>query len=131
MNLNENILRIKSIMFEDINGLNISMIPTKELRRPNGSIGTQGFVSENLIKLVSYISSVMGFSLPEFDSLKDLIVYIRTKPEIVNLIFDYVKTDPIRMTILPDGTYIVNDGNHRANLLNLLNVEFLPSIVRN
>jgi hypothetical protein len=47
----------------------------------------------------------------------------------IKTIYNYVVTDPVVLSLLPDDTYVVNDGNHRANLLNLLHVNNIPSIV--
>jgi ParB-like chromosome segregation protein Spo0J len=51
-------------------------------------------------------------------------------PEIIESIYKYVKSDPVLLIKLPDDTYHLKDGNHRANLLNLLNVDKIPAIVK-
>ena len=122
MNLQENIQRIREMMRMD----SYELIPTDFLRRPNGHIGTQGFTSESLFNLLKHISKVKEFDLPEHDSLKDLIDKLRNSPEIIDMIFDYVKSDPIEVYKLPDDSYSIKDGNHRANLLNLLGANQLP-----
>ena len=122
MNLQENIRRIREIMGID----SYELIPTDFLRRPNGHIGTQGFTSESLFNLLKHISKVKKFDLPEHNSLKDLIDKLRNSPKIIDMIFDYVKSDPIEAIKLPDDSYSIKDGNHRANLLNLLGVDKLP-----
>ena len=60
---------------------------------------------------------------------KELIFKLRKDPESIQRIYDYVKSDPVEVSQMPDETYIVKDGNHRSNLLNLLNVENIPSIL--
>lgn len=60
---------------------------------------------------------------------KELILSLRESPDKIKKIFDYIKTNPVEVSKLPDDSYVVNDGNHRANLLNLLNVNKIPSIV--
>jgi hypothetical protein len=122
MNLQENIQRIRQMM-----GTNdYEMIPTDLLRRPNGHIGTQGFTSESLFSLLKHISNVKNFELPKHESLKELINKLKDSPETVDMIIDYIKLDPIEIRKLPDDTYVIKDGNHRANLLNLLGVDKLP-----
>jgi predicted nucleotidyltransferase len=60
---------------------------------------------------------------------KELIFRLREDPVKVKKIYDYVKSDPVTLSKMPDETYTVSDGNHRANLLNLLKVENIPSMV--
>lgn len=122
MNLQESIRRIREMMGMD----SYELVPTDLLRRPNGHIGTQGFTSESLFNLLKYISELKEFDLPKHDSLKDLIDKLRNSPEIIDMIFDYVKSDPIEALKLPDDSFSIKDGNHRANLLNLLGVNQLP-----
>ena len=131
MNLNENIRRIKQVMgilSEDDMGY--TMLPMDDIRRPNGSVGHQGFTPESIIGLVRHISNVYDLNLPEYDSLKDLIYTIREQPKIKDAIMSYVKSDPISVTQLPDDTYHLKDGNHRANLLNLLHFDSVPVILK-
>lgn len=122
MNLQENITRIREMMGID----DYELVPIELLRRPNGHIGTQGFTSEFLFNLLKHISKVKKFKLPKHDSLKQLIDKLKNSEEIIHLIFDYVKKDPIIAIKLPDETYHIKDGNHRANLLNLLGVDKIP-----
>lgn len=131
MNLNENINRIKQVMgIISENDMGYTMLPMDNIRRPNGSVGTQGFTPESIINLVRHISDVYELNLPEYDSLKDLIYTIREQPEVKDAIMSYVKRDPISVIQLPDETYHLKDGNHRANLLNLLHFDSVPAILK-
>lgn len=110
------------------------LISTAELRRPNGSIGTQGFTEENLKILIEFIAQKQGITLPIFDStlgtseLRQLIEFLKSNEDSKNKVLEYVKSDPVEITKLPDDSYHVQDGNHRANLLNLIGVEQIPTI---
>jgi hypothetical protein len=106
------------------------MLPMDDIRRPNGSVGTQGYTPESMIRLMNHISSVRNLNLPEYSSLKEMIYSLRELPDVVHEIMEYVKTDPIVVTKLPDDTYHLNDGNHRANLLNLLYANRVPAIIK-
>jgi len=106
-----------------------SNFPIKNLRRPNGMIGTQGFTSESLIGLINHISKTEKIILPKYTTLTELITNLKKTPESVNKIVNYVKKDPIVVLELPDLSYQIKDGNHRANLLNLLGVENVPTIL--
>ena len=130
MNLHEQTHRIKQIMGiipEDTN--EYIMLPMDNIRRPNWSVGHQGFTPESIINLVRHISNVYDLNLPEYDSLKDLILTMREQPEVKSYIMDYIKSDPIRVVQLPDESYHLKDGNHRANLLNLLYFDSVPAII--
>jgi hypothetical protein len=130
MNLQEDIQRIKEMM--GVINENVDepiMLPMDYIRRPNGSVGTQGYTEESLINLVRHISTKMDLELPEYDSIKDMIYTLREEPNIIEKIVEYVKSDPVLITKLPDDSYHLKDGNHRANLLNLLNVSFVPAIL--
>ena len=131
MNLQENIHRIKEVMgIISENDMGYIMLPMDNIRRPNGSVGHQGFTPESIIGLVRHISDVYDLNLPKYESLKDLIYSIREQPEIKGYIMDYVKSDPISVTQLPDESYHLKDGNHRANLLNLLYFDSVPAIIK-
>ena len=60
---------------------------------------------------------------------KELIFKLREDPDKIEKIYEYVKTDPVTLSKMPDDTYVISDGNHRANLLNLLKVDKVPSII--
>lgn len=109
--------------------MNFIMLPMDNIRRPNGSVGTQGYTPESMLNLVKHISNVRNLNLPEYDSLKEMVVSLRELPEVKHQIMEYIKTDPIVVSKLPDDTYHLKDGNHRANLLNLLHASVVPAFV--
>jgi hypothetical protein len=109
---------------------NVVKVPLKSLMRPNGVIGTQGFTSESLLDLINHISKVQNIKLPKYNSLKELISLLSKNPKDKEKIIQYVSKDPIVLLKLPDNTFKIKDGNHRANLLNLLGVEQVPSIIK-
>ncbi len=109
---------------------NVVKVPLKTLMRPNGVIGTQGFTSESLLDLINHISKVQNIKLPKYNSLKELISLLSKNPKDKEKIIQYVSKDPIVLLKLPDNTYKIKDGNHRAYLLNLLGAEQVPAIVK-
>ena len=115
----------------------VNLIPTVDLRRPNGSIGTQGFTEENMISVARFIANEMGFDIPTFDKnlgtseIRQVIEYLKNNKETQQKIKEYVIKDPVVTSLLPDGTYEIEDGNHRANLLNLIGVDVIPTIELN
>lgn len=115
----------------------VHLIPTEILRRPNGSIGTQGFTEENFMSVARYIAQEMWFTIPVYDKksnvseISQLINYLKNNKEAQQKIKEYVIKDPVIVSLLPDNTYHIEDGNHRANLLNLIGVDVIPTIERN
>lgn len=113
---------------------NYDSFDISNLVRPDGSLGTQGFTSEQMLDLINYVSDLMGIVLPKHDvnkkgsELKQLIDYLKNNEQAKNLILEYVKSDPVKLNTLPDGSYHLKDGNHRANLLNLIGVKELPIV---
>jgi len=103
-----------------------TLMSTEEFRRPNGGLGTQGFTGENLLRLINHISNVQGFDLPEHSSLRELIDGLKASPEIKKMIFDWIAQNPIQVLALPEDEYHIKDGNHRANLLDLIGIKQLP-----
>jgi hypothetical protein len=106
----------------------VEMLPLSNIRRPNGSVGVQGYTPEFMINLVDHISSVRNLNLPKYSSLKEMIESLRKLPKVKQEIMDYVKKDPIELRLEPDGSYQVVDGHHRANLLNLLEFDAIPVV---
>ena len=112
---------------------NIDNKNTEENRRPNGSIGTQGFDPTQLRDLISFLNKELALNISEdllkdSEKLKPIIEYIKNNKELVERIKGYVKTNPIEVITLPDSSLQFQDGNHRANLLNLIGSDILPTI---
>lgn len=116
---------------------NIELLNPEDIRRPNGSIGTQGFDPSQMKDLVKYMSELLNLNIPEnlldknIDELKPLIDYIKNNEDIKNKIIEYVKSNPSIITRLPDDTIHFEDGNHRANLLNIIGSDVIPVIDKN
>ena len=110
----------------------IDYINIEEHRRPNGSMGTQGFTPENMMNVISFINDNLNLNIPsnlfKEGGLRELLDYIKADSSLVNSIENYVKTDPAEINILPDDSIHIQDGNHRANLLNLIGAENIPSV---
>ena len=105
---------------------------TEENRRPNGSIGTQGFDPTQMKDLIKFLNEKLKLNIDkklfEGEKLKPLIDFIKDDKDLVEKIKQYVKTDPIEISRMPDGSLSFRDGNHRANLLNLIGSDILPTI---
>ena len=90
-----------------------------------------------MIDVARFISRETGFDIPAFDSslgtseIKQLIDYLRGNKEAQQKIKEYVIKDPVVVSQMPDGSYSIADGNHRANLLNLIGVDVIPTIELN
>lgn len=110
------------------------LLNVEDVRRPNGAIGTQGFDPSQMKDLVKFISDKLGLNIPEnlldksVDTLKPLVDYISKDENLKNKILEYIKTNPSEILVLPDGTVQFVDGNHRANLLNIIGSDVIPAI---
>lgn len=107
-------------------------VSTEENRRPNGAIGTQGFDPTQMKNLIKFLNEKLSLNIDEKlfegEKLKPLIDFIKDNEELVEKIKQYVKTNPIEVSTMPDGSLSFRDGNHRANLLNLIGSDILPTI---
>jgi hypothetical protein len=112
----------------------VELLNVEDVRRPNGAIGTQGFDPSQMKDLVKFMSETLGLGIPEelfdksTDRLKPLIDYIKENEDVKNKIIEYVKQNPSEISRMPDGTIQFNDGNHRANLLNIIGSDVIPVI---
>jgi hypothetical protein len=110
----------------------ISLESTADNRRPNGSIGTQGFDPTQMRDLIKFLNEKLSLNIDkklfEGEKLKPLIDFITDNKDLVEKIKQYVKTDPIEVSRMPDDSLSFRDGNHRANLLNLIGSDILPTI---
>ncbi len=105
-----NLLKVEKIP-SLING-EFKLIPTELLRRPNGAIGTQGFTSENMVKLINYIFSLEKKEKSLFEELiedreldKKIVKSFRSKPTLCPSIFkrnngDYTMREDVRKTLI-------------------------------
>ena len=113
---------------------NIELLNVEDVRRPNGAIGTQGFDPSQMKDLVKFIADEIGVSIPSdlldknIDKLKPLIDYIKDNEDLKNKIIEYVKRNPSEISVMPDGSIQFLDGNHRANLLNIIGSDVIPVI---
>jgi hypothetical protein len=110
----------------------VSEVSTEENRRPNGSIGTQGFDPTQMKNLIKFLNDKLNLNIDnklfEDEKLKPLIDFIKNNKVLVEKIKQYIRTNPIEISKMPDGSLSFRDGNHRANLLNLIGSDVLPTI---
>lgn len=91
----------------------ITNFDLNDLLRPNGAIGTQG-VSE--IQANDFLKSI-GVNIPEVNSFKDIVEYLKANPEERQKVVDFTNQNPLEINELPDGTFHLQDGHHRATML--------------
>ena len=104
--------------------LNVEQLPIDRVKRKNGAIGTQGVTTE---QVASILKNVLGLNIPENATMKDLVnLFISDKANIKKLL-DFTNRNPINITELPDGTIQINDGHHRAFLLDQAGISEIPA----
>ena len=73
-------------LLEIIDEMKYEMLSMDDIRRPNGSVGTQGYTPDGILGLVKHISNIYGLNLPEYSTLKELILnyqkYEKSYPQV-------------------------------------------------
>ena len=96
------------------NDQNKETVPISSLERPNGAIGTQG-VTEDQIRGI--LENVLGLSVPKGATMREMVDLFKSDPTNVDKLVEFTNKNPIDISTLPDGTVQINDGHHRAFLL--------------
>lgn len=99
-----------------------------KVRKPSGSIGSQGATWEGAKSIMEFLGINIDY---QTDSLKEIIDYLKANPDALQKLKDFVAKEPIIFRELPDGTYQLEDGHHRATLLYYAGVEEVPAIITN
>jgi hypothetical protein len=106
---------------EEIEDFDISNV-----RRPNGSIGTQG-VTESQVRDV--LINVAGMQIPDNATMREMVDAFKANKEAQQKLREFNKLNPIKATYLPDGTYHLKDGHHRTFLLDQVGDKTVSAIV--
>lgn len=99
----------------------------QEIKRKNGAIGTQG-VSELQVRDV--LTHVAGMSIPENATMREMVKAFKDSPEAQQRMRDFTAANPLKGVMLPDGTIHIQDGHHRAFLLDQAGDSTIPSIIK-
>lgn len=95
-----------------------------DLKDDRGRIGKQGFTAEGVIDLINYAT---GSKYDSASSLKETLDAVKSAPEQVKAVKDFLERTPVKTTLEPDGTIHLDDGHHRAFLADQLGMGSLPT----
>jgi hypothetical protein len=105
----------------------IENFPIANVRRPNGAIGNQGVNTEQAADVLTHAA---GMQVSPDMTMRQLVDALKADPAAQQRLRQFVQKNPITVYALPDGSYHLQDGNHRTFLLNLLGDETVPAVVK-
>jgi hypothetical protein len=126
------ILRSSSVI--DINDLpnnNFELFNLNNVRKPSGSIGNQGATSEGARDILKSIGIEVESAKPGQPTLKEMVEHLKNNPNDAAKYQKFLEKEPINISELPDGSYQINDGHHRATLSYYSGNENIPTIIKN
>jgi len=126
------ILRSSSVI--DINDLpnnNFELFDLNNVRKPSGSIGNQGATSEGARDILKSIGIEVESAKPGQPTLKEMVEHLKNNPNDAAKYQKFLEKEPINISELPDGSYQINDGHHRATLSYYSGNENIPTIIKN
>lgn len=99
------------------------LLPIDNIKRPNGAIGTQGVTTEQVSNI---LTNVLNLNVPKNASMRELVDLFKSNPNNIDNLIKFTKKNPINISKLPDGSFHIKDGHHRAFLLDQAGIEKIP-----
>ena len=101
------------------------------VRKPSGSIGNQGATSEGANNILQSLGIKVKGANPNEVTLKEMVEHLKNNPKDAATYKKFLEKEPINVSELPDGSYQINDGHHRATLSYYSGNENIPTIIKN
>ena len=101
------------------------------VRKPSGSIGNQGATSEGANNILQSLGIKVKGANPNEVTLKEMVEHLKNNPKDAAAYKKFLEKEPINVSELPDGSYQINDGHHRATLSYYSGNENIPTIIKN
>jgi hypothetical protein len=101
-------------------------IDISELKDQRGRIGKQGFTMEGVIGIFDHL----GIKFSPETSLSEALETIRQNPDHQKTFQNFLEQNPIKISHLPDGTYHLDDGHHRAFIADQVGMKSVPIVLR-
>jgi hypothetical protein len=98
-----------------------------KIRAKSGKLGEQGATSDGIRDLLKYVG--VDLTNVNTESIKAMADYLKSNPLERAKVLELVKKEPIKLSQLPDGSYDLKDGNHRATILYYSGIESIPAII--
>lgn len=108
-------------LFKIASNLGIVLFDLDNLRNKRGEIGHQGVDRDDILSFLSW----SGIEVEEDIPLKSVLSLDENKEKLWNKLNEV----PIDIVSLPDGTFWLRDGHHRAKLADLAGFEKIPAII--
>jgi len=99
-----------------------------KIKKPSGSIGNQGCTFEQSRDIMKHLGINIEY---KNDELREIINHLKNNPKDLQKLIEFTKKNPIILLELPDETYHLKDGHHRATLLFYSGVENVPAKIIN
>lgn len=101
----------------------------KDVKKPSGSIGNQGATETGAKSILDHLGINVTFKGEP--TMREMVEHLKNNSKDRQKLLDFVKNEPIVLRELPDGTYQLEDGHHRATLLYYSGVENVPANIVN
>jgi hypothetical protein len=98
-----------------------------KIRSASGKLGEQGATPDGIRNLLKYVG--VDLTNVNTESIKAMADYLKSNPLERAKVLELVKKEPIKLSQLPDGSYDLKDGNHRATILYYSGIESIPAII--
>ena len=99
----------------------------EKLKTPRGEIGNQGVTSEGVLAV---LREVGGMKLKDGTPMKELLEQLKNSPGAQEKLRKHNAENPIDVQSLPDGSFHLKDGHHRAFILDQIGDTQVNAIVR-
>lgn len=100
-----------------------SWLNLNDIRKPNGSLGNQGFTADGINNLTNHI---YGTNIPVDNSIKNTLEQVRQQPNYTQKMMQFLTKTPVSVGATPDGPHL-QDGHHRAFLADQLGFKRIPT----
>jgi hypothetical protein len=126
------ILRSSSVIdINDVLNNNFELFDLNNVRKPSGSIGNQGATPEGARDILKSIGIEVESATSGQPTFKEMIEHLKNNPKDAATYKKFLEKEPINVSELPDGSYQINDGHHRATLSYYSGNENIPTIIKN
>lgn len=100
-----------------------------KIKKPNGGLGNQGATSEGVDDILNSIGIKVKYKGEP--SIKEAVEHLKNNPKDAQKYKQFLEKEPIQLTELPDQTYQLQDGHHRATLAYYSGQEHIPAVIKN
>lgn len=100
------------------------------VKKPSGAIGSQGFTTEGVKNILTHIGITPKAVVPGNPTMREIVDHLKVDIGDAKKFKDFLEKNPIEVRKLPDDTYHLEDGHHRASLAYFTGNEKIPAVIR-